>query len=342
MLCTICNGEYPEGKHDFINCISLDIKWDLKQIFGYTFVDLFCGMGAFHMAFKACETAVKYRCVMACDIEETSRKLYHENYGIMPYGDINEIDFNTIEDFDILCAGFPCQPFSNAGSKKGFDDKKGGLFKKLMDIVDIKHPETLILENVKNIVTIDNGNVFKTICTEILGRGYIISYKVLDSKYFGSPQSRQRLFIVCSKTKKYTFNCEVKDIIPVSTIIDIKENTFMEYDNKYNLVKCNSNGKMLFKLVNKITKKGGRQGERIYSIDTCGPTICASSGGPGGKTGLYFIDNKIRRLNVSECLKMFGYNNFKRTSVQSDEKILFHLGNSIVVDVLVSIIKNLY
>jgi DNA (cytosine-5)-methyltransferase 1 len=350
MKCTICDGEFPEGKHHPIQCYSLDPDWDLWKMgienqTVYTFVDLFCGMGAFHRAFKQNETnTVKYKCVMSCDIEETSQKLYYENYGIKPYGDINKVDFAKIDDFDILCAGFPCQPFSNAGSKKGFNDPtKGGLFKKIMDIVDIKKPSTLILENVKNIVTINNGKVFDTICTEIIKRGYTVSYEVLDSKYFGSPQSRQRLFLICSKANRYVFDFNKTPIVPVSTVLDATEQKFINYTDKYNLQPCaKSRGMMLYKLIHKVTKKGGRQGERVYSTNTCGPTICASSGGPGGKTGLYYIDKKVRRLNVVECLQMFGFpKDFKRTSVPSDEKMLFHLGNSIVVNVLTSIIKNL-
>jgi len=345
--CDTCTGEFPLDKHDFEKCCSVDYKWDYRRMDRkeYKFIDLFCGIGAFHSAFTNNTTEdVKYTCVMACDIEKTSQLLYHENYGIKPMGDINKIKFEKIEDFDILCAGFPCQPFSNAGSKKGFNDPaKGGLFKKIMDIVDIKRPGTLILENVKNIVNINNGDVFDTIGREIINRGYMISFKVLDSKYFGSPQSRQRLFMICSLHNRYEFSFERQNIVPVSTIIDVNEKNYLDYKDKYDLKKCNSPGMMMYKLIHKVTKKGGRQGERVYSVNTCGPTICASSGGPGGKTGLYYVDKKIRRLNVSECLQMFGFpKTFKRTTVLNDEKLLFHLGNSIVVNVLNSIIKNLH
>ena len=99
---------------------------------------------------------------------------------------------------------------------------------------------------------------------------------------------------------------------------------------------------MLYKLINKISNKGGRQGERIYSIDYCGPTICASSGGLGAKTGLYYINDKIRRLTVKETLKMFGFNeNYLWENVVKDEDMLFYLGNSIVVNVLIHLFKNL-
>ena len=97
---------------------------------------------------------------------------------------------------------------------------------------------------------------------------------------------------------------------------------------------------MLFKLVHKTTKKGGRQGERVYSIDSCGPTICASSGGPGAKTGLYYIDNKVRRLNVVEGLRMFGFHDDYRWSCR-DETMLFYLGNSVVVNVIKTLLPSL-
>ena len=171
---------------------------------------------------------------------------------------------------------------------------------------------------------------------------------MIDSKYYNSPQSRQRVFIIGSKIQKYEFPIEPsKQIIPVSHIIDYNETKFLNYDDKYRLEKCKeietkNNCKMIYKIIHKITNKGGRQGERVYSIDSCGPTICASSGGPGAKTGLYYINEKIRRLNVNEVLKMFGfYENYKWKMIVKDEEMLFYLGNCIVVDVLKVLLTNL-
>jgi len=307
------------------------------------YIDLFCGLGAFHSAFNSFKDK-KYTCVFACDIDENVRKIYETNYGIKPAGDINEIQIESIPDFDVLCAGFPCQPFSIAGKKEGFDDKvKGNLFYSILKMIDIKSPSTILLENVKNLLTINDGETFHTIKIELEKRGYIISFKVIDSKYY-SPQSRQRLFIIGNKFKKYEFPINPTKIIPVSSIIDPDETKYLNCD-KYNLEKCNldkSNDKckMLFKLIHKVTKKGGRQGERVYSIDSCGPTICASSGGPGAKTGLYYINEKVRRLNVNESLKMFGFDETYQWSVK-EEDMLFYLGNSIVVNVLKSLLMNL-
>jgi DNA (cytosine-5)-methyltransferase 1 len=137
-------------------------------------------------------------------------------------------------------------------------------------------------------------------------------------------------------------------VVPVSSIIDSRETHFLQYQDKYLLEKINTKEtekankscKMLFKLVHKTTKKGGRQGERVYSIDSCGPTICASSGGPGAKTGLYYIDKKVRRLNVVEGLRMFGFRDDYRWSCK-DEAMLFYLGNSVVVNVIKTLLPSL-
>ena len=103
-----------------------------------------------------------------------------------------------------------------------------------------------------------------------------------------------------------------------------------------------NNCKTLYKLIHKITNNGGRQGERVYSINHCGPTICASSGGPGAKTGLYYINDKIRRLNATEGIRMFGYDdNYTWDKFVKEENMLFYLGNSIVVDILKIILKSL-
>lgn len=322
-----------------IKSIPLEIKY----------IDLFCGLGAFHSAFDFISNShIKYNCVFACDIDDNVRKIYKANHKIEPVGDINSVDIDKMPDFDILCGGFPCQPFSIAGKKEGFDNKvKGNLFFSILKIIDIKNPNTIILENVKNLLTINNGDTFKTIKNELEKRGYYISHKILDSKYYNSPQSRHRLFIIGNKQKQFIFPTEIKNnIIPVSSIIDNTETRFLDYTDKYKLEKCNDNEnknncKMLYKLIHKITNNGGRQGERVYSINNCGPTICASSGGPGAKTGLYYIDNKVRRLNAIEGIGMFGFDkNYIWNEFVKEEDMLFYLGNSIVVDVLKIILKS--
>lgn len=312
------------------------------------YVDLFCGLGAFHASFdKASKSGpLKYECVYACDIDEGTRSLYEENYGLRPDGDITMLDAKTLPDFDILCAGFPCQPFSIAGKKQAFDDQaKGNLFFNILDIIDTKLPRIVFLENVKNLQSVHSGETFQRIKDELEKRGYQLSWKVIDSKHCGSPQSRQRIFIVGTNTGKlFKFPEVATDSRPVSTIIDPTDKRWLDYSSKYELVPtAGKTGSMKYKLVNKVTGQGGRQGERVYGIDGCGPTVCASSGGPGAKTGLYEIEpGLIRTLNVGETLRMFGFpQDYRRKSITKDSRMLFYLGNSIVVDVLNTLIPEI-
>tara|TARA_B110000483_G_scaffold228800_2_gene292036 strand:- start:5465 stop:6421 length:957 start_codon:yes stop_codon:yes gene_type:complete len=309
------------------------------------YVDLFCGLGAFHAAFDLHNKSQQdeiYTCVFACDIDDDVRAIYMDNFGLQPDKDIRKIDVEKIPDFDLLCAGFPCQPFSKAGNKLGFVDKKrGDLFYSILEIIDKKHPNTIILENVRNLLTIDKGETFKAMIDQLQTRGYLVNYKMIDSKYYNSPQSRQRVYVICDKHVQYQFSDVKNCIVPVSSIIDYSITDFFDYRLKYDKQICMGSGMMKYKLINKKTGRGGRQGERVYSIHSCGATICASSGGPGGKTGFYDFDGKMRTLSVKETLKMFGFDvSYKFNSV-SQQTMLFYLGNSIVIEVLLVLIKDL-
>ena len=302
---------------------------------------------------------------MACDIDDGVRKIYKSNYGIDPVDDIRKINVDTMPDFEVLCAGFPCQPFSVAGNGEGFKDKeKGNLFYDILKIIDAKTPRMCILENVKNLKTHDNGNTYKAIETELLKRDYIITSKIINSADYGSPQARQRIFIVATKIKPFVIPTPLKTTNTVSTIIDtthIKDElnrsrytlkakptkTLIDTSKPhilYDVYPVLSHEKKIrldqakAELVKNggdpsTLDKGGRQGERVYGIDAVGVTVCASSGGPGAKTGLYKIGENIRRLNVKETLGMFGFPTDYKFADTTNEDALFYLGNSIVVTV---------
>jgi DNA (cytosine-5)-methyltransferase 1 len=310
------------------------------------YIDLFCGLGAFHTAFDRVnilkQNSIKYVCVFACDINKDIQMLYKENYDIEPHGDINKLDISNIPDFNILCAGFPCQSFSVAGKKKGFmDQKNGNLFYRILDIVDVKRPSVILMENVKNLYTVNKGETFDFIRRELEQRGYHVSFKIIDSKYYNCPQSRQRLFIICKTDTPYVFRDIKNPLIPVSQIIDNDVRDFFDYKMKYKLIKCDKATRMKYKLINKDTGRGGRQGERVYDINQCGPTICASSGGPGSNTGLYDFNGSIRSLTVKETIRMFGFDESYKYESVSNKKMLSFLGNSIVVNVLQELILDL-
>ena len=310
------------------------------------YIDLFCGLGAFHTAFKSPE----FQCVMACDINETVRKIYKQNYDLEPKADIRQIKPNEIPDFEILCAGFPCQPFSIAGNGQGFEDKqKGNLFYDILKIIDAKQPPMCILENVKNLETHDNGNTYATIQKELTSRGYQVSSKVLNAADYGSPQARQRIFIVATKGRPFTIpSPTTTPTTPFNTVSSIIDTSIQDdidrtkYDLKSKKTK-KTEGKphIIYDVISKATKKGGRQGERVYSIDSVGITVCASSGGPGAKTGLYKVGDLVRRLTVKETLGMFGFPSSYNFTAISQEEALFCLGNSIVVQVVQAFVPNL-
>ena len=178
------------------------------------FIDLFCGIGGFHQAL----TKLNCKCVFASDINKDSRQVYYNNYNIEPVGDIRNINAADIPDFDIICAGFPCQPFSNAGKKKSFDDDKGLLFDEIIRIAKEKNPKFMFLENVKHIKKISEGKVFKYILKEIKNAGYFIDEDktvfTLSPHQLGIPQQRERIIFVCIRNDIYDKNKQIELNIP--------------------------------------------------------------------------------------------------------------------------------
>ena len=164
-----------------------------------TFIDLFCGIGGFHQALHA----LGANCILACDIDEKCRINYELNYGIKPVKDIKHINEKTIPDFDILCGGFPCQPFSNGGNKKTFLDKRGNLFDEIMRIVKEKQPRFLFLENVKHILKVSEGKVLTYIEEQIDQHGYILQRFQMSPHEYGIPQQRERIYFVCVRKDIY-------------------------------------------------------------------------------------------------------------------------------------------
>ncbi|MDR2338712.1 MAG: DNA (cytosine-5-)-methyltransferase [Deltaproteobacteria bacterium] len=158
----------------------------------FTFVDLFCGIGGFHQA------AIKFggECVFACDIDESARAAYYANYGIMPEGDITKTNPVDIPHYDVLFAGFPCQPFSIMGNRLGFNDMRGTLFFNIITILKENQPKLFILENVKQLVGHNNGKTLRSILGALENLGYKTFHKVLNALDFGLPQKRERTIIV--------------------------------------------------------------------------------------------------------------------------------------------------
>ncbi len=175
----------------------------------FKYIDLFAGIGGFHCAMNKFSNG-NARCVMASEIDSFAQNMYRQNFGIEPLGDIRKIKKNDIkEDFDVVCGGFPCQTFSKAGMQKGFGDPRGTLFREIVRLIhneDInKQPKLLILENVRNLISHDNGVTWKTIRKALQDEHYNVIEKplVLGPKDFGIPQLRDRAIILAVRTDIY-------------------------------------------------------------------------------------------------------------------------------------------
>lgn len=155
------------------------------------FIDLFAGIGGFRLPLER----LGFECVWSSEIDKYARQVYRYHWE-EPAGDIRQIKPEEIPDFDLLCAGFPCQSFSISGKRAGFKDTRGTLFFEICKILRAKKPKVVLLENVKGLLSIDNYTAFRTILKSLRDIGYMGSYQIINSKYFGVPQNRERVFII--------------------------------------------------------------------------------------------------------------------------------------------------
>jgi DNA (cytosine-5)-methyltransferase 1 len=336
-----------KNKNELINLIlnKSEIKSEIK------FIDLFCGIGGFHNGLK------EFKCELACDIDKECQKTYYDNYGIKPKGDIFDINPDDISDHQILTAGFNCQPYSQAGDKKGFDDERSKSYNKLIEIINKKQPNIIILENVKNLININDGIIFKTILDDLNEINYNVSYSILNVSNFGLPQNRERVFIIGInrnfQNKYFNFenlnlikiNTSLKDFIDLSNTDYIDEDKYIILDEKYitkqksGLIFCGyikGNIRINGALPNtEHLSRVHKQPNRIYHIDGVNPTLSSSEA-----SGRYYIyDNKgVRKLTLNECYKIMGFDdNFIMNSKKSS--CYNQIGNS-VSPIIIKIIKD--
>lgn len=307
----------------------------------FKFIDLFCGIGGFHQALSS----FGLECVFASDIDKHAKKTYQTNYNIIPHDDIRLIQESIIPDHNILCAGFPCQSFSISGKQKGLKDDRGILFHEIIRIARFHKPEILLLENVKNLLSHDNGRTFQIIKNSIEEIGYNLNFKILNTSNFGLPHKRERIYIVCFRnnidSSNFYFPNGKNNIVSLKSIIEpnpqlVKTISFDKFIPSSNYKKESA--------INKPIRIGhfnkGGQGERVYSALGHSITLSASGGGIGSRTGLYLINNSIRKLTTRECARLQGFpENFKIISSTAQAEKQF--GNSVSVNVLKSILQNI-
>lgn len=325
------------------------------------FIDLFCGIGGFRSAFDD----LGGECVFSSDLDKFANQTYSENFGDIPHGDITQIKESEIPDFDILLAGFPCQPFSYAGRTEGFEDKtRGTLFFDVVRILKHHKPKMFLLENVKGLKSHNNGDTLKIIEDTLTGLGYSIQWKIIDSLKFGVPQKRERWYCVgFDKNIEFAFPQGDNDQRNLRDIIDKSEKDPALNITKFEMDRIkhhfNSNDKRVKHDNSKYdpnTKKG-KHGiysflkpdgslrfhvgdiaktqiqEAYYScLDTYACTIIANR-----VPKLWDIG---RKLSVREAARLQGFPEYFKFPV-SNAQAYKQLGNSVVVPVIKAIGKSM-
>ena len=284
------------------------------------FIDLCSGIGGFHFGLK------KHKCILACDINKYCRESYETNFNIKCKEDIFDLNVNELCNFDILCAGFPCQPFSSAGLKKGMKDDRSKVYDKILNIILEKQPKIVLLENVKNLLIINKGEVIKEIISDLEKLNYNVSFGLLNTANFGLAQNRERVYIICTNKNIYDISFDFNNLKNMNIrknlkdIIDFNNKEYIEED-KYVLIESNKLNTQKSGLIfcgylkGNLRKNGAlpdtehlsrvhKQPNRIYHINGVNPTLSSSEG-----SGRYYIydGTGVRKLSVKECFKIMGF-----------------------------------
>lgn len=283
------------------------------------FIDLFAGIGGFHVALKSLDM----KCVFTSEIDRYARQTYSANFNDkylndpkLFAGDIWDVDFKKIPEFDILCGGFPCQPFSQAGYKKGFkDNKDGNLFFSIEEIIRIKKPRAFFLENVRHLKNHDGGKTFKIIYKSLQNLGYTFDFKIIKASEFGLPQHRPRVYMVgFYKPKLKDMYKELAFTFPRE--IPLKKSMSDIFGG---FVSKSLNSKEERKIGFTLRVGGGRS------------PINDRRNWDG-----YVVDNKVVRIKPKQGLQMMGFpKNFKMPV--SENQAMKQLGNSVAVNVVKAI-----
>ena len=251
------------------------------------FFDLFAGIGGFRIGLE--ENG--HECIGSCEIDKYARQIYAKNFGHEPeYRDVREIKPGELPDFDCLCAGFPCQAFSLAGKRRGFEDTRGTLFFEIVRIAREKQPSILLLENVKGLVSHDKGATFRIILETLDELGYDVEWQIINSKYF-VPQNRERIFII-----GHLRGSGRRKILPLG---EVSQGNDKSCEQLYPRDECSSTltatywkgyggGRpMIAEPKLKLIQNSKDDSYRIYSTDGIARTLRANSGGLASKTSAY-------------------------------------------------------
>ena len=321
----------------------------MNNVKTFRILDLFAGTGAFSLAFhSSSNTNIKYQTIMANDYEKASQIIYNANFPSTNFllQDINTIDISNIPTHDILCGGFPCQPFSIAGHQEGFNDERSNVFWKILEILKNHKPSIIILENVKNLTRHDNKKTYETIKNNLEELGYNLTAKVLDtSRITNIPQHRERIYIIgfLDKDKYNKFSMDFPSI-NVSKITEFLEKKEIDkkyyYTNRYTIYDIVNNG--ITKNINEnVLYQLRRQYVRENKSNLC-PTMTANMGGGGHNVPLLRDDIGIRKLTPRECFNLQGFPlEYNLPNNLSDSALYKLSGNAVSVPVVKKIIEKI-
>ena len=313
-----------------------DVPFPTPEKYKFKFIDLFAGIGGFRIALQN----VGGKCVYTSEWNEAAKITYQANFGEVPFGDITKDRVKNYipQEFDVLCAGFPCQAFSIAGNRKGFADTRGTLFFDIEQIIEKHKPKVVFLENVKNLVSHDNGNTFKTIISVLEEKlGYKVFTKILNSMTHANiPQNRERIFIVAfdpnqvGNYSQFKFPSEIKLKKTIHDILEKgkqAENLYYKEDHAYypELEKAMTSKNTVY------------QWRRVYARENksnvC-PTLTANMGTGGHNVPLIIDDFGIRKLTPRECFLFQGYPENYILPNLANSKLYMQAGNSVTTTLI--------
>ena len=295
------------------------------------FIDLFCGIGGFRVAFEeACrDNGLVGECVFSSDIDPYAQQTYAANFGEVPMGDITKVDERDIPDHDILFAGFPCQPFSIIGQKRGFEDTRGTLFFDIARILAAKKPKAFVLENVKQLAGHDNGRTLEVILETLKGLGYHVFHKVLNALDYGLPQKRERVIIVGHKEPiGFEFPEKQKNYTPLSEILEASADESFYLSDRIREKRQAAHQSKHFPSIWHENKAGN-----ISSY----PYSCALRAGASYN---YLVVNGERRLTPREMLRLQGFPDSYKIALP-DRHIRKQAGNSVPVRMIQAVLIEL-
>lgn len=311
---------------------------DKKKHADFTFIDLFAGIGGIRIPFQE----LGGKCVFTSEWDKFAQKTYRVNFGEEPQGDITKIDAKDIPDFDILLGGFPCQPFSQAGLKKGFSDTRGTLFFEIERIIQEKRPKAFLLENVKQLRGHDKGRTLKVILKHIDALNYYVKAEVLRAADFGVPQNRERIYIVGISKEHYDLPDDYDFEFPKPTYEKTRLGDILErnVDDKYTISDALWDGHQRRKKEHQA--KGNGFGFSLFNNESeYTNTISARYYKDGSEILIDQGSGKNpRKLTPRECARLQGFPE-KFIITVSDTQAYKQFGNSVAILVVKAIAERM-